>query len=266
MSGHHDVRRVVELRGSEARSASCTPQGAAEGATRGSEGHPRRSVRVLEADRDLGRALPSEQLNAAVAASFANVETVPAGNWVTDTAQYDTQGIGLLILDGFVQRHVVLAQRSSTELLGDGDLLRPWQHDDAYAVPVDANWNVVRDTRIALLDREFTRRMATWPSVLGELCGRAVRRSRTLGLLAALADVPGVQLRLLLLFWHLADRWGHIVPGGVAVPLRLSHATLGQLVGAQRPTVSRCLGEMTRAGVLRTTRDGWEVRGDRPWL
>lgn len=158
----------------------------------------------------------------------------------------------------------MLAERSSTELLGNGDLLRPWQRDDAYAVPVDARWRVSRDTRIALLDREFTRRMSAWPTVVGELCGRGIRRSRTLGLLSALADVPGVPVRLLLLFWHLADRWGYVVPGGVVVPLRLSHETLGDLVGAQRPTVSRCLAQMTRSGSLRPTHGGWEIRGAPP--
>jgi len=213
-------------------------------------------VRVLDEDKDLARDLTFAEMTQAVRASTVEVQLVRAGPWNPENAGYDEQGIGLLILDGFIQRQVMLAQRSSTELLGNGDLLRPWQRDDASTVPVDARWTVSRATRIAVLDREFTQRMTAWPSVLGELCGRAVRRSRTLGLLGALADVPGVPLRLALLFWHLADRWGYLTVGGAVVPLRLSHETLGDLVGAQRPTVSRCLGQMTRSGVLRSTQDG----------
>jgi len=229
-------------------------------------GQRHRAIRVLDEDADLGRELHSVDLDEAAVASTAEMQIVPAGSWIPQQGQYDMQGLGLLILDGFIQRRVVLAQRSSTELLGNGDLLRPWQQDDAYAVPVEAHWKVCRDTRIAVLDREFTGRMGPWPSVLGELCGRAVRRSRTMGLLSALADVPGVPFRLLILFWHLADRWGYVVPGGIVVPLRLSHEALGDLVGAQRPTVSRCLGDMTRSGVLRTLKDGWEIRGVPPDL
>lgn len=230
----------------------------------GSARQRRRAVRVLDEDPDLARDLTSAQLTQAVPASTAEVHRVRAGPWDPGSAAYDEQGIGLLIIDGFVQRQIMLAERSSTELLGTGDLLRPWQRDDAYAVPIDAHWKVSRDTRIAALDREFTHRMSAWPSVVGELCGRGVRRSRTLGLLSALADVPGVPVRLLLLFWHLADRWGYVIPGGVVVPLRLSHETLGDLVGAQRPTVSRCLGQMTRSGVLRSAHEGWEIRGEPP--
>ena len=233
-------------------------------AARATQARHCRRVRILDEDEELGRDLHVRQLREAAPASAVEMQTLPAGTWLPENAPYDEQGLGLLIVDGFVQRRVVLAQRSSTELLGNGDLLRPWQHDDADTVPVTVDWKVCRDTRIALLDRGFTCRMAAYPSVIGELCGRAVRRSRTLGLLGALADVPGAQRRLLLLFWHLADRWGYVVPGGVVVPLRLSHETLGDLIGAQRPTVSRCLGEMTRAGVLRTNQDGWEIRGAPP--
>lgn len=224
----------------------------------------RRSVRLLDEDEDLRRGLPVTQGRDAARASVVELQTRQPGVWLPERAGYDEQGIGLLILAGFLQRRIVLGPRSSTELLGDGDLLRPWQHDVASAVPVDARWKVCRVTRIAVLDREFTRRMAEWPSVVGELCGRGVRRSRTLGLLSALADIPGVPQRLLILFWHLADRWGYVVPGGVVVPLRLSHETLGDLVGAQRPTVSRCIGEMSRARVLMAIDDGWRVCGAPP--
>ena len=47
----------------------------------------------------------------------------------------------------------------------------------------------------------------------------------------ALLQLTPVETRLLVLFWHLAERWGNVTPGGIALRLRLSHALLGQLVG-----------------------------------
>jgi hypothetical protein len=65
--------------------------------------------------------------------------------------------------------------------------------------------------------------------------------------------------RLLLLFWHLPDRWGRVGRDGVTIPLRLSDEVIAQLVGAQRPTVSTALQALSREGLL--TR-----RADRTWL
>ena len=42
-------------------------------------------------------------------------------------------GLGLLVLDGLLIRRIELAGRFAAELLGPGDLLRPWQEDDEVA-------------------------------------------------------------------------------------------------------------------------------------
>src|SRR3712207_8717441 len=44
------------------------------------------------------------------------------------------------------------------------------------------------------------------------------------------------------------SRFGRIVPDGVVIPLQLSHQMIGQLVGAQRPTVTLALGKLAAAG------------------
>ena len=51
----------------------------------------------------------------------------------------------------------------------------------------------------------------------------------------------------------LAERWGHITPSGVALPLSLTHEALGRLIGARRPTVSLAVKALATAG--RVTRD-----------
>jgi hypothetical protein len=88
---------------------------------------------------------------------------------------------------------------------------------------------------------------------------------------------------VLAIFWQLAERWGVVRPDGVVIGLALTHAVIGQLVGAQRPTVSLALQELADDGLLRRTGPsawtlshasldalaggGQEVRpGPDPWL
>ena len=46
------------------------------------------------------------------------------------------------------------------------------------------------------------------------------------------------------LFWHLAERWGNHTPEGIVIPLRLTHAQIGELIGAQRPSVTTALSRL----------------------
>jgi CRP-like cAMP-binding protein len=72
----------------------------------------------------------------------------------------------------------------------------------------------------------------------------------------AIAQLNRVDLRVLALLWHLAERWGVVAADGVVVPLRLTHATLGRFVGAQRPTVTLALQQLSEAGDLARRPDG----------
>ena len=57
----------------------------------------------------------------------------------------------------------------------------------------------------------------------------------------ALLQLSPVETRLLVLFWHLAERWGHVTPDGITVRLRISHEVLGQLWAASaRRSRPRC--------------------------
>jgi CRP/FNR family cyclic AMP-dependent transcriptional regulator len=75
----------------------------------------------------------------------------------------------------------------------------------------------------------------------------------------------GLELRLYVLFWHLADRFGHVAAEGVVVPLRLTHETLGRLVAARRPSVTTALKKLAEQGLVGAREDGtWLVGGDPP--
>src|SRR5581483_10984875 len=80
----------------------------------------------------------------------------------------------------------------------------------------------------------------------------------------AILENPRVDVRLLLLFWQLADRWGTVGTDGVNVPLRLTHHMLGRIVRAQRPSVTASLNELAELGVLtRSAADRtWTLHGE----
>ncbi|HWF26264.1 MAG TPA: helix-turn-helix domain-containing protein, partial [Solirubrobacteraceae bacterium] len=61
--------------------------------------------------------------------------------------------------------------------------------------------------------------------------------------------------------WHLAARWGRVEPGGIRVSLPLTHRMLGQLIGAERPSISHALGRLAHAGVVTGTAGDWHLHG-----
>jgi CRP/FNR family cyclic AMP-dependent transcriptional regulator len=89
-----------------------------------------------------------------------------------------------------------------------------------------------------------------------------VRRARMLSFQRAIAQLPRVEDRVLVLLWTLAERWGRVGPQGVRLPLGLPHRTLATLVGARRPSVTTAVTGLTRAGLVERVDDGWLLHGD----
>jgi CRP/FNR family cyclic AMP-dependent transcriptional regulator len=115
-------------------------------------------------------------------------------------------------------------------------------------------WTVLSPTWIALCDSDFERIATRCPELMRELVGRAMR-TRSLAMSRALLQIPNLDDRLLVYLWQLADRWGRIQPGvGVVLDLQLTQATLGDLIGAQRQSISRAARSLMRRGLL--SRDG----------
>jgi CRP/FNR family transcriptional regulator, cyclic AMP receptor protein len=174
-------------------------------------------------------------------------------------------GIGLLMLGGLVVRRVAVHGGSGVELLGQGDLIRPWQGEgETSSLSRTTDWRVLDSARIAVLDHRAATRFARYPELTGRLVARAIERSRNLSTMTAIVNHTRVEVRLLMLFWHLADRWGRVRPDGVFVPLRLTHEMLADLVSARRPSVSTVLTELARRGLLRRDGLGWLVSGEPP--
>ncbi len=161
---------------------------------------------------------------------------------------------------------MVLAETVATELVGRGDLLRPIDDEGRYApFPFDVTWQVLQPARLARLDSHFARVAGHWPEAMMVLVRAGVGRAHTLAVSLAVSHLRRIDARLLVLMWHLADRWGKVRVDGVHVPFGLTHQTLGRLVGAQRPSVTTALNQLYRQGCVRRIEDGtWLLGGDPP--
>lgn len=165
--------------------------------------------------------------------------------------------IGVLIVSGAAVREVSVQDAPSAELLGPGDIVRAWrEQQQARALDPPARWSAISELVIASLDAELGMRLAQYPEVMAIVLDRMEARVRRLAVTQAISQMTGVDLRLLALFRHLAERWGRVTPHGIAVPLVLSHQLLGALVGARRPTVSNALSQLAEQRRLARRSDG----------
>src|SRR5918999_1028854 len=222
------------------------------------------TVALLDADPDLGRLMSPEQLEHARRHLNVRQHVVEPGPWEGERLrEAGPEHVGLLVLGGLMTRELVLADNVSAELLGPGDLVRPWQAaGPERLVPYDIRWTALERTELAILDRRFAALLTHYPQVNAMLIDRLTERSQRLSLMQSISQLNGVDRRLLTLFWHLAERWGRVTKAGVVVPIVVPHRVLAQLVGARRPTVSSALGQLADRGeVLRKDEGGWLLTG-----
>jgi CRP/FNR family cyclic AMP-dependent transcriptional regulator len=220
---------------------------------------------ILSEDPELAEVLAPPLRLRATQECVTSVARLPRGRWTADGASELGEGIGLLVLDGLLLRRVGIDGRFGAELLGDGDLLRPWQDGHGTAsLSRTTRWRVLEPTRLAVLDGAAARRFAAYPELTGRLVGRALERSRSLTVNMAIVHQARVNVRLHMLLWHLADRWGRVGSDGIQLPLHLTHSVLADLVAARRPTVTSSLAELYRAGLVEAAHRGWRLFGDPP--
>ena len=217
---------------------------------------------VLEADDDLAQELDVRmRLGAGRVATAKVLDAKPGECELSPWLEAVGHGPGLLVLDGLVAVHTRVADRTVTELLGLGDLLQPLTaRVDDMIEPV-ATWNALQPTRFALLDDEFAERVLPWPQIAQALLRRAERRAGDLAVLRAISCQPRLEVRLVLMLWHLAARWGRVEPAGLRVTLPLTHRLLGQLVSAERPSITHALARLSRAGLVTGKAGDWHLHG-----
>jgi CRP/FNR family transcriptional regulator, cyclic AMP receptor protein len=229
------------------------------------ESRESRQVRVLEADPGLLEAVPASSREAAREGLQAVSVSAAPGPWSPDEL-IDASGLGILVIKGLLTRNVAIAGTRSREILGAGDVLRPWDDDSAIdPVPSITTWTVLEPTECAVLDRRWKLLAGRWPEFGGEILHRIIRRSRWLAVLLAIANLRGVEDRVILLLWHLAGNWGRVTSAGTLVPFGLTHEVIADLAGARRPSMTTALTSLERKGLVERVADGWLLRGDPPW-
>lgn len=207
-------------------------------------------VGLLAEDEDLA---PTARDRTAAAGIMAEAYKLARGSWnALDDPQVRPEDLGFLVVSGALVRHVTLGSRRSGELVGPGDVIRPAQAaTDAYAqIEAATSWTVLEEVRMIAIDRGVVSACCTVPSVLSELSARLLAPSGSLAARMALAQVPRLEVRLELLLWHLADRWGRREQGNVVLTLPLSQALLAELLCAQRTSVNAAMRRLMERGVV----------------
>ena len=185
---------------------------------------PSQTCYPLQEDAELAEAVDPGRRQAAAASLVARQFELTPGAWTGTGAGRD--GIGLLVLQGLLVLRVGVAGRHSAELLGEGDVLRRPDSGWATQLTPTHSWLVLESTRLAVLDSQFVKALTGYPQLAGTLFGRAALRSRQLAVNMAIVHQARVDVRLHMLLWHLAGRWGWVRSDGIVVSLlRDDHVT-----------------------------------------
>jgi hypothetical protein len=214
-------------------------------------GDGRRRASLLDLDDDLAQEChPATRATARVVATvrLAEAEVGPCDleAWFADVAP----GPGLLVLDGLVAINTSVGARAACELVGGGDLLQHVEPRTDELVGQTETCQALSPTTFALLDEDFAGRVGPFPQVGMALLRRAARRASEAETLRAIACHPRLEVRLVLLLWHLASRWGRVVPGGIRLTMPLTHRLLGLLVAAERPSVSHAMHRLAQTDLI----------------
>ncbi len=187
------------------------------------------------------------------------------GAWDGAPADLGASSVSIMILSGFIGSRLGSCGRTSLEVLGPGDVLRPrLEPDGGGGIDCVQSWHVYVPTEVALIGGQFSRHMTASPEFGGALLDSLAGRAQRLACQAAINFQPSLQQRLSLTLWRLADRWGRVTPGGVRLPVPLRHQDLAALVAARRPSVTHSLGLLRREGLVAPVPEGWLLVGSPP--
>jgi CRP-like cAMP-binding protein len=201
----------------------------------------------------------------------APVVTVPAGELDLAELLSAQRSFGVILVDGMLIRRVVVGESATLRLLGPGDLLGV-PTSQASTLIAGSGLRAAVPTRVALLGRDVLLAAHRAPRLVAGLQARSTEQSDRVALQLAICQLPRVEDRVLSMLWLLAESWGHVTSHGTALRLRLTHETIGGLVGARRSTVTLALGQLTDEAAIARQDDGWmllapppvfEVKSDR---
>jgi CRP/FNR family cyclic AMP-dependent transcriptional regulator len=217
------------------------------------------TIRLFEAEPGLIRFLGPQESEQARETRLP-VHSVAKGQADIRSLFDETAAFGALVVEGMLLQSLRLGNHAGLRLLGPGDVLSLTQAPRSMLV-VDATCRATVPTRLALLEREMLLAVRRWPQIAAGLHAHAGEQSERMVTQLMICQLPRVDERLMALLWLLAESWGQVTPAGTLLPIGLTHASLGGLIGARRPTVTLALGNLTAAGVIRRQPRGWLLLG-----
>jgi CRP/FNR family transcriptional regulator, cyclic AMP receptor protein len=191
------------------------------------------------------------------------VANVPAGELDFHRLFAAQHAFALLVLDGLIVRRIVVGASAALRLLGPGDVVAA-ASGSASRLITAGGWYSAGAVRFAVLGRDVLLAAHRAPRLVAGLYARATELSDRLAVQLAICQLPRVEDRVLSMLWLLAESWGQVTAGGTAVRLRLTHETLGGLVGARRSTVTLAMSQLTDEGAIRREDGGWTLLRDPP--
>ncbi|HKO27222.1 MAG TPA: helix-turn-helix domain-containing protein [Solirubrobacteraceae bacterium] len=166
------------------------------------------------------------------------------------------RAFGVTVFEGLVMSSLRIGEQTGIHLLGPGDLLVP-RNELWPTWLAELDFRTATPARLGLLGNDLLAAIYRWPRLLQGLYGSLGDQLQRLSVQLVVCQLPRVEDRIMAMLWLLADSWGYVTPGGVRVPLALTHETLGALVGARRPTVTLALRKLTDDGALVPQDHGW---------
>jgi CRP/FNR family transcriptional regulator, cyclic AMP receptor protein len=219
-----------------------------------------RLVRLLDVEPDFGRGIDPSTLADARRRTAARLVTVLPGHWDPAALRRPDAATGpfaAIVIDGMLLRECRLGGRTTTQLIGPGDMIPLALSDEG--LPADVSCRALVPTTLGVLDELFLAAARRWPWLTARVSERMAQWVDRALLLQAINQLPRVESRIVALLGHIAERWGTVLPDGTLVGIHLTHAAIGTLVGARRPTVSLALKELADLGAVRRHPAGWLV-------
>lgn len=224
--------------------------------------HPAGRIALLDVDPDLAGRKTGAELAAMRDRLTAPVYRLAAGTLPEAPAGKVDSHLGYLVLKGLLLYEVSACGRATAELLGSGDLVRPWSGQISGTLSSDVRWTVLEQVLLADLGTVANSRFHDTVDVFEALVRRCADRSEAVAIQRSITAHVRVDVRVLAYLWHLADRFGVVMPGVVKLDIPLTHAVLARLVGARRPTVTTALQRLMQLGYLRREGRAFVLVGD----
>jgi CRP/FNR family transcriptional regulator, cyclic AMP receptor protein len=212
-------------------------------------------VSILAVDDDLAQAVPPDERETATRELRLIAVAVEPGPIAIDALDLPDSTHALLVVDGDLTNDIAVDGHALTEMLAPGDIIPPWEPD---LDDLDVRRTIVARTpaTLAVLDMTFAKAAARWPGLQVAIHRRMADQEHRFAAQGAICQMPRVEDRIVAMLRHMATRSGRAVPGGRALPVRLTHEALGRLVGARRPTVTLAIKQLEADGRLTRRPDG----------